>query len=130
LARRYPGDKIRPDRPERASAYWVATVEVQDSRPRRADQWIPAQMHHVQDVEHLVARRLSRGGAALPLHQVRKDPKGKIKPLTAQGSVEVGSLLPTALNSALADNPSGADIAKARRRNNLTLAPGDRYELP
>ncbi|HXI57516.1 MAG TPA: hypothetical protein VNO55_15725 [Polyangia bacterium] len=130
MADRYPGNKILPGRPERAHAYWVATVEVQDSRPRHSDQWVPGQKHHVQDVEHLVARRLSRGGAPLPLHLIRKDPGGKIKPLTARGGVEIGSLLPTALNAAVADRPSEDHVAKARLRNNLSLAPGDRYELP
>ena len=130
LTGRYPGDKILRNRLDRAQHYWVATVEVRDIRRGRTDQWVPAQKPQVQDVEHLIARRLSRGGAALPLHLVRKTVGGTtIKPLTAVGNIQVGSLLPTSLNAAYPDRPREPNVAGPRVRNNVAMATGDRYEL-
>ncbi len=126
---RYPGDRIAAGPGGVAAKYWVARVLVEDTRRGHRGEWIPAQKHQMQDVESLVARRLSRGGATLPLHAIRMRGR-KALPLSAIGAVKVGSTLPGTLHGRYADNPTDPGVKPSRARNNIVLAAGDSYELP
>jgi hypothetical protein len=125
---RYSSDWISTGEGGYAKKYWVARVLVEDTRRGHSGQWIPAQKHQVQDVESLVARRLSRGGAILRLHDARKSGP-KVLPLTALGIVKVGSPLPTSLHIRYPDKPTESGVAAPRLRNNIDLAPGACYEV-
>lgn len=111
-----------------AAKYWVAEVLVEDTRPGHRGTWIPAQKHQMQDVEFLVARRLSRGGATLPLHVTRKG-RSKVMPLKASGAVKVDSTLPPSLHVDYADKPKETGVAPARLSNDIALTARQGYEL-
>jgi hypothetical protein len=128
MKKRYSGDWIPGGPGGKAAKYWVAKVLVEDTRRGQRGRWIPAQKHQMQDVEYLVARRLSRGGATLPLHVTRKAGT-KVLPLTAVGAIKVGSPLPPSLHLGFADNPTDPGVAPARLRNNIALTAGQGYEL-
>jgi hypothetical protein len=132
ISGRYPKDWIPRGKTgvgQTAHKYWVARVLVEDTRRGHRGEWIPAQKHQVQDVEYLVARRLSRGGATLPLHLIRM--KGNtVLPLPADGAVTLGSVLPGTLAAAYPDKRPDPSVIPARLRNNIALAAGDRYEVP
>jgi hypothetical protein len=126
---RYPRDRVARGKGGVAAKYWVARVLVEDTRRGHRGEWIPAQKHQMQDVEFLVARRLSRGGATLPLHATRKR-GAKVLPLSATGTVKVGSPLPGPLTTRFPDNPTEPGVVSGRARNNIALTAGDSYELP
>jgi hypothetical protein len=128
MKKRYPGDRIAPGKGGVAAKYWVAKVLVEDTRPGHGGQWIPAQKDQMQDVEYLVARRLSRGGATLPLHSTRKGASG-VLPLHVLGDVKVANHLPPSLHLKYTDNPKDPRVATASTVNDLTLTTGSSYEL-
>jgi hypothetical protein len=125
---RYPGDRIQAGgKTATAAQYWIAKVEVEDTRKGKQGQWIPAQKDQMQDVEYLVARRLSRGRLELPLHRTRK--KGvDVLPLKAIGRVNLEDVLPKPLHGGHPDNPKEKSVLRARSTNDIVMSPGNLYE--